>query len=113
MEEGLYGIRFTTGELQGSGVLLLEGGRLRGGDSRMYYVGRYSVNGTMFSADLHVRKHTEMPRLKTLFDTDAFSLSMHGNFGKEPAELIAVAPSRPGIELRATLFKLEEDVPPA
>jgi hypothetical protein len=108
MREGLYAIRFRTAHGQGSGVIVLEGGRMRGGDSRMAYSGRYTFSGDMFSADLAVTTHTDVPTMRSLFGLDAFALALHGNFAKDPPELIAVSPDVAGIELRATLIKLPD-----
>lgn len=106
--DGLYAIRFSTRLGEGSGVVVLEGGRFRGGDSRMAYSGRYSFSGDMFSADLTVRTHTEVPGMRSLFGLDTFPLALHGNFAGDVARLIAVSPHAADVELRATLHRLPE-----
>ena len=110
MRDGFYAIRFRTRLGEGSGVVILQDGRFRGGDSRMAYSGRYSFSGDMFSADLTVQTHTQVPGMKSLFGIDSFPLALHGNFAGEVAELLAVSPHAEEIELRATLHRLEEPV---
>ena len=108
MREGFYAIRFRTADGQGSGVLVLEGGRMRGGDSRMAYSGRYTMHGDMLSADLTVRTHTDNPKMSSLFGPDEFTLALHGNFAKDPPEIMAVSPNVGHVDMSATLHRLED-----
>ena len=108
MRDGFYAIRFETKLGQGSGVVVLQDGRFRGGDSRMAYSGRYSFSGEMFSADLVVQTHTQVPGMKSLFGLDTFPLALHGNFAGDVAQLLAVSPVAEHLELRATLHRLAE-----
>ena len=108
MSDGFYAIRFRTKLGEGSGVVVLQDGRFRGGDARMAYSGRYSFSGAMFSADLTVQTHTEVPGMKSLLGLDAFPLALHGNFAGEVAPLLAVSPNAEHSELRATLHRLDE-----
>ena len=39
MKDGLYRVEFQTQRGAGAGVVFLEGGALRGGDSQMFYTG--------------------------------------------------------------------------
>ena len=108
MIEGLYAVRFATSLGDGSGVVVLENGNFRGGDSRMAYSGRYSVSGEMLSADIAVFTHTDNPKLASAFGLDAFSLSLHGNFAADPPTLIGISPNVSSVDFRATLHRLEE-----
>jgi hypothetical protein len=108
MVEGLYAVRFRTTFGEGSGVVVLDGGRFRGGDSRMAYSGVYSVSGTMLSADVTVFTHTDNPKLESSFGLEAFSLSLHGNFAAEPPTLIGISPNASSVDFRATLHRLDE-----
>ena len=110
VREGLYAIRFRTRLGTGSGIVVLQDGRFRGGDSRMAYSGRYCFSGDMFSADLLVEKHTDVSGMRSLFGLDRFSLALHGNFSGDVAELIAVSPEVEGVEMTATLHPVAESL---
>jgi hypothetical protein len=74
----------------------------------MAYSGRYSFSGAMFSADLIVQTHTEVPGMQSLLGLDEFPLALHGNFTGDVAQLLAVSPNAEHLELRATLHPLDE-----
>jgi hypothetical protein len=45
MQNGLYWVEFRTPLGSGAGVVVLQDGNLRGGDSSMYYFGTYTETG--------------------------------------------------------------------
>ncbi len=58
MKDGLYNIEFATHLGSGAGVVVLRDGKIRGGDSSMYYVGDYSLDGDAVRASVSVsRRH--------------------------------------------------------
>lgn len=59
---GLYKIAFETPSGTEYGVAYLQDGKLRGGDSGMAYVGSYSMDGDLMSAELSVTTRPSRPR---------------------------------------------------
>ncbi|MGA0593750.1 hypothetical protein [Enterovirga sp. CN4-39] len=106
--EGMYAIAFSTNLGAGYGVVILENGRFRGGDSRMAYSGFYSLSGDMLSADIQVSTHTDNPKLTSSFGLETFTLALHGNFAEDPATLIGISPDAVKVDFRATLRKIHE-----
>jgi T3SS negative regulator,GrlR len=58
--EALWAITFGTGEDTGSGVIVFETGRIFGGDTSFYYLGRYSYNprDQTLSGEVEVVRHS-------------------------------------------------------
>jgi hypothetical protein len=58
--EALYVVQFgdvSAAGLRNGGVVVLDSGRMLGGDSGYYYVGKYVVDGAAITADVTVTKH--------------------------------------------------------
>lgn len=58
LRTGLYRATFSTPLGHGSGVVVLENGKVTGGDSGFAFVGNYNEIGDKFSADVRIFKHT-------------------------------------------------------
>lgn len=54
MIEAFWKIRFVTESENGAGILVLENGLIRGGDSNYYYTGFYKVNDKVINAEVTV-----------------------------------------------------------
>ena len=60
--EALWTINFEVPNLlkrSGGGVIVLESGRMFGGDSSFYYVGDYCVNRKQMSCTVQVKRHND------------------------------------------------------
>jgi T3SS negative regulator,GrlR len=61
VEEALYVVEFgdmaASGTYRNGGVIVLETGRVYGGDSGYYYVGTYSVKDGQLTGEVKVVKH--------------------------------------------------------
>jgi hypothetical protein len=58
--EALYVVQFgdvTATGLRNGGVVILDSGRMLGGDSGYYYVGKYAIDGAAITAEIDVVKH--------------------------------------------------------
>jgi len=58
--DGLYVVQFgevSAPGMRNGGVVVLDSGRMLGGDSGYYYVGKYAVDGAAITAELTVTKH--------------------------------------------------------
>jgi hypothetical protein len=77
--EGLWTAEFgsATGFING-GVVMLQAGRIFGGDSGYYYVGKYSVDGETLTGELRAN-HYYGPRTTAFGDTTAtFTVELTG-----------------------------------
>lgn len=104
MRDGLYKVAFQTPLGAGAGVVVLQDGKLRGGDSSMYYVGSYSETGSQFSAEVASSRHTQ--GLPSVFGKDNVRISLKGTSQSDSAQMTGTSPDAPGVRLQATLTRL-------
>jgi hypothetical protein len=72
MEEALYTVEFGnvgSSEFKNAGVVVLETGRVFGGDGGYYFVGTYAVDHGQLSASIDVTKHD--PAFRDAFGDNA------------------------------------------
>ncbi|MDP2123292.1 MAG: GrlR family regulatory protein [Parvibaculum sp.] len=103
LKDGLFKIEFQTPLGAGAGVVVLEQGRVRGGDSIMYYSGTYRQNGDDFSANVVAKKHSQGV---SVMGGDA-SLSIQGKVTGDAAMLTGSAAEAPQLKLKARLSRIE------
>ncbi len=53
--EGLWTVKFTAGQLSGSGVVVFSDGKAFGGETGFFYVGTYEVDGNIVKARVMIR----------------------------------------------------------
>ena len=75
---GLYKLAFETPTGTDYGVAYLADGRLRGGDSGMAYVGSYTLDGPLFSADMSVTQHRHVPGAVSALGFIDVLVQLHG-----------------------------------
>lgn len=106
MRDGLYCVVFSTQIGQGAGVVVLQAGRLWGGDSSMYYVGSYKVEGGAFTASVRVGKHTDSPGTRSVLGVDKGNLSLSGTFTDDSVQTDGTVAEMPNVSFRAALQRL-------
>ena len=79
MIEALYGIKFVSNTNDGGyGVVVLETGRILGGDSSFVFVGNYEVKNNIVYADVKCTNDRKL--LQSIFgDIDEFNLHLEGS----------------------------------
>jgi hypothetical protein len=81
MENGLYKIRFWIsqhgGDNVGTGIVLLQDGLMRGGDSITAHSGTYALNGSEFCATVRVCRHSEGRAIAHGLDHAVWTLQGH------------------------------------
>lgn len=107
-EPGLYALTFATPAGQGTGVAYLDGGKLRGGDSMMAYVGSYNENNGTLQADVRAYKYSNAPGMISVFGVDVVNITLKGKVDGINASLIGTAPEAPGVQLRVTMERLHD-----
>jgi hypothetical protein len=81
--EALWAITFGTGQDEGAGVIVFETGRLFGGDTSFYYVGRYEYNtrDQTITGEVEVVRHVNFQRF--IFpDRDGGHIRVSGRFSE-------------------------------
>ena len=106
MKEGLYRAEFATEMNSGSGVVFLRDGQIRGGDSAMYYVGAYALDGDVFRGQICAVRHTV--GLDSVFGLNQVDIEFSGSFLGDTATVTGAAKAVPGVEFQAILSFLAE-----
>jgi len=111
MRDGLYKVVFTTPRGSGVGVLAIQGGKVRGGDSRTYYVGTFNESNGQVTAHVKVDLHTNTTFMSSVFGIDRVNITLAGSAQGDRAQLTGTAAEVPGVTFRAVLTRLAERQP--
>ena len=103
MDDGLYKVEFSVPAGSSSGVVVLQGGRLRGGDSVLFYLGSYSVDGDRVAAEVRTQRHAPPGRGHSVFGLDAVKLQLEGSGDGRSAQLRGMAAEAPDVQFAARL----------
>ena len=106
---GLYRVGFETRLGAGAGVVVLHDGHLSGGDSMMFYQGRYQLDaGGAFKGEIVTNAHTRVAGMASVFGQDVVHIDLTGSMRADGglASLQGVAREHPGMPFRATLTQL-------
>jgi hypothetical protein len=88
MLEALYGVEFVSNMNDGGyGVVVLETGKILGGDSSFVFIGKYEVNNSVMDAQVKVTNDRKI--LPSIFgDVDEFTLILSGSPDPEHQEFL-------------------------
>lgn len=103
LPNGLYSITFRAGPAgpQGSGVIVLQDGRILGGDSSLLYDGTYNQKDGKFTATVKTSRHSfAMP---SMFGLDDATLSFAGTAMKNGGVSFGASPQVPDVTLEVRL----------
>jgi hypothetical protein len=106
MQNGLYKVEFQTPLGAGAGVVVLQDGKIQGGDSMMYYIGEYAENGQDVSAKVEGKMHTTIPAVASVFGVTHTHIKLAGKSNGNSAEMQGKADEAPNVPFRATLTKI-------
>jgi hypothetical protein len=104
LKVGLYKVVFHTPRGTGAGVVQLTGGKIRGGDSALYYTGIYEQNGNQFAGSVSTARHS--PGIPSVFGKDEVSITFTGNSTENHGTLQGSSPQAPGVTFHAVLTRL-------
>lgn len=106
--EGFWTVQFKGVQGWGTGVVMYIGGRVFGGDSAVYFMGTYSLQGDAVAIQIHVKQ--QLPGLMNVMGRNEFDLDLAGDL---QGDTLKLAGNIPGTDLRltCTLTKLC-DLPP-
>ena len=92
---GLYKVAFQTQLGEGVGIVVLEGGSLRGGDAVYAWVGTYEEPNGGFDAKVSIFRHTPGEAAASVFGVDDAVVQLNGQPGGEASRSKALPPRRP------------------
>jgi len=102
MINGFYKASFSTPLGAGAGVVSIEGNKISGGDSSMYYHGTVQLDGSKVTAQFSVNSHT--PGMQSVLGNSATTVTLTGETDGKSAVL--KGSSREGVKLQAELTRL-------
>ena len=90
MLEAVWSVKFRTQNDSGAGVVVLDSGKVYGGDSQYLYVGNYRAKNDppIVEATILVRKYNTIPGFASVFGAlDKFTLSLSGPIARQAITL--------------------------
>jgi hypothetical protein len=102
MEPGLYITKFRTPLDEAGGVIVVDGGSVKGGDSAMYYTGAITEDSGVIEVTLRVRQHDET-RMSVFGDYSDFKLTLKGRQTGANYVFEGRADRAPSLRFEATL----------
>lgn len=105
---GLYKIEFSTKLGTGYGLVVMDDGKVRGGDAAFAYVGTYREDGDGFVVDVKISRHTESAAMTSLFGNDEATVHLQGNSSGSIIDLQGRAAEAPDVSFKAILSHLSE-----
>ena len=100
MFNGLWTIEFiSTMNRFGAGILVLNNGRLLGGDNGYYYLGNYEVKDNNVQGNVDIIRFNK--NIISVFgDVDQFSLTFAGQIKPDSVEAVASFGNTPDLKIR-------------
>lgn len=108
MRNGLYKVEFQTPLGAGAGVVVLRDGKIRGGDSAMFYVGDVSENGSDLTAEVEGKLHTDIPGMRSVFGVNHTHIKLKGKGSGNAATFTGTAKEAPSVSFQARLTKISD-----
>jgi T3SS negative regulator,GrlR len=106
MLNGLYKVEFQTPLGAGAGVVVVQDGKIQGGDSTMYYTGNVTENGQDFSAQVESRVHTPVSGIRSVFGVNHAHIKLVGKINGDTAVAQGSAAEAPGLIFQAQFSKI-------
>ena len=106
MYDGLWTVAFKTPIGFGYGVVVLNNGKLLGGDAGYYYTGEYTIDGGSFQGVIDVIRF-DGSSISVFGDIDEISLSFSGSINEFEFSATASTPVSPGLQMSVTGNKKE------
>jgi hypothetical protein len=106
LQNGSYSAWFRTQQGEGTGVVVLDDGKVTGGDNVSAYTGSYVVDGDKFTASIATRRHTQGQ--PSVFGIDNVDLALTGRSTPTTASCTGTARQAPGLTFEATLIRIAD-----
>ncbi len=108
MLNGLYRVHFQTPLGVGAGVVYASDGKMRGGDSGIYYVGEYSVDGDRLTAQVTTDRHTSIGDIVSVFGKDKVTIHLTGTINGDHVVTQGTSPDAPNVSFSANLQRISD-----
>ena len=110
MVEALWSAEFRlpNGSNFGAGIVVLETGRLLGGDSSFTYIGEYSIKDGQVSGFIRARKFSHSINLPSISGLDDSVIEISGMVGNQTMTLTGKIKALPGFTLEVSLTRRAE-----
>ena len=117
MIEALWSVDFVSNVTKpgfgnfGNGIVVLETGRVLGGDTQFTYIGSYSVpaGGGVVTAEIEVRKYNTLPGMSSVFGELAlFHLKLSGAVGEKTMTMSGHMIENPALTLTVKFHRRAE-----
>lgn len=102
--DGLYTARFRTPLDDASGVVVVLGDTVYGGDTGMYYFGRFAERDGEIEVNLEIRRHNEATH-SVFGDFDGFKMTLKGRKVGDEWRCEGRADAAPSLRFECTLRK--------
>jgi T3SS negative regulator,GrlR len=106
LRNGSYSAWFRTPKGEGTGVVVLDDGKMIGGDTVIAYTGSYVEEGDKFTASITTERHTQGQ--PSVFGIDEIDLTLTGKSTPTTASCTGTAKQAPGLTFEATLIRMAD-----
>jgi hypothetical protein len=106
LRNGSYSAWFRTPQAEGTGIVVLNDGKLTGSDTVLDYTGTYFQNGERFSASVRTQRHS--PGQPSVFGIDDLDLTLTGKSTPTTASFTGTAKQAPDLMFVATLVPMAD-----
>jgi hypothetical protein len=106
LRNGSYSAWFRTQRGEGTGIVVLNDGKVTGGDTVLAYTGSYVEDGDAFTALIATRRHT--PGQPSVFGIDNVDLILTGKSTATTASCTGTVEQLPGMTFEATLIPIAD-----
>lgn len=106
MIDGFYTVVFQTPVGLGGGVAHLSNGKMNGGDSILYYIGTYEVEGDRVVASVHIETHMHLPGVSSVFGVPSADLTLSGRIDSGKIVGTGKAAQVPGITMQVAMTRV-------
>ena len=106
MQNGLYQAALSTNGRIGTGVVVLNEGLVRGGDSSMFYTGTYTTDLERITAKIFVRPHTDVDT--PVLGIPSATLTLVGSLSGDQIELRGHVAELPTTHVKINLRRLSD-----
>jgi hypothetical protein len=108
LQVGTYKVSFSSPIGEGTGVVILDGGKARGGDTMMFYSGHYSEDGSNFRATIRVGKHSNVAGMQSVLGVENGDIVLEGTSAGSSAQCTGWLVTNPGVKLRVALTRIAD-----
>jgi hypothetical protein len=109
LENGRYSVWFKTPLAEGTGIVVLENGKITGEDTVIAYSGSYEQDGDNFTAVVRARRYCEGQ--PSVFGVDEFELKLEGRSTSMIVVCSGTTEQAPGLVFEATLIRSHDQSP--